>query len=188
MKLLATLGLALALAPVAANAAPVSRAWAVGQEREVDPGVYARLVAQRLGWTLWRFETQHDFSCHLVRQVAGSPQPHPLGVGEVLYNGSAFLEVVYYAEAGASMHVSYQLNGRYGSGATREYRRLGARFFGEMSFEGNLLPFDGQVIEVHVVSWEYPASHVGMSDETGLINLTGLREMDEAARACAHTP
>ena len=87
----AAMMVALTLASTVAHA----QGWVVGQEREVDEGVYARLVKPESGWRLWRFETKQGVTCKAVKSVKGQPHPVPVGVETVLFQGTPFIEIAF---------------------------------------------------------------------------------------------
>jgi hypothetical protein len=174
------LALILAAAVPQASEATVYSVWTVGQEREIEPGNYARLLRQENGWRLWRFETRQGVTCHAVKSAVGRPHPYPLGVGTALYGGSPYL-AIYFGHTGAT---SATLHGRH-YGGRREYRRPGDRFWSDFTHSTDLAELDGARVEVHVLTWEYPEIMVGMADERGIIDLTGLSAIVAAGRECA---
>ncbi|WP_147373682.1 hypothetical protein [Hephaestia caeni] len=175
------LGAALAIAVIAM---PVQGAiyenWVVGQEREVDEGVYARLAKEEGGWRLWRFETKYGVTCKAVKPADGLPAPIPLGVSSKLGLGTPFLEITFFDRQRTS-----RIEGRH-LGDQAEYRSPGERFWHEWSEETDLVDFlESPSIEVHVSSWKYPANFVGKIEERGTINLSGLASIMHDGSECA---
>lgn len=160
-----------------AIALPVYQQWRLEQEREVEEGVYARLVFDAQGWRVWRFEARDWTSCKAVKSAIGRPHPFPLGVRDALGVGTPFLSIDYQS----IISRQWTLRGE-GLGPRGEYRRAGDRFWSPVGAEMRQL--NGQRVEVHVISWEYPELSVGRYDERGVIDLTGLDEAIEAAERC----
>ena len=45
--------------------------WPIGVEREVDEGVYMRLLSVSDGWRIWRIETKDDVDCRAIKSAIG---------------------------------------------------------------------------------------------------------------------
>lgn len=136
------------------------------------------LFSQSNGWSIWRTETQHGSSCKAVKPAEGLPHPIPVGVSDSLYRGTPFVSISHDFEAsrrrGGEQSLSVRLHGRWTSGHTREWRLPGERFWNERLAQKDLI--EGQRIEVHVETWEYYSILVGLENERGVIDLTGLNE------------
>lgn len=184
VEMLKTLAAAISVIAILSHAlakAPPSSAWTVGQEREVDEGWYAKLVYQANGWRLWRFETRQGVSCYLVKPANGRVQPYPLGVGNSFYQGTPRVQIYYEGQKPTRVSL-------VGAESTSraEWRMPGERFWTGWTWESypDIAALDGKTIEVHVQGWEYPELRVGLSDERGLLNLTGAKVAMAAAEGC----
>lgn len=166
-----------ALATVPAKSA-IYRSWAVGQEREVDEGVYAKLVAQSNGWRLWQFETTTGKQCFAIKSAVGRPHPVPVGVSNFFTGGTPFLKL-YSAYA----KIYADLQGEHYRSTTNEFRAPGERFWAKISDE-TLSPLDGKTVDVHVISWEYREIMVGMADEKAKLSLAGLGSIKAQLLEC----
>jgi hypothetical protein len=158
--------------------ATVFTSWVVGQEREIDPGLYAKLYAQENGWRVWRFQTRQGTFCRAAKSAIGRPHPVPLGVGNVLYGGTPYL-VVSAIEGGTN---GWEMEGRE-SDETQEFRLPGEKFWTDVG-NNAMEDLDGKKIEVHVSGWEYPAIYVGHTDDRGVIDMTGAKWAVATARKC----
>lgn len=174
-------GLALTVAASATAYNPQSPKWVVGEEREVDSGWYAKLIYQANGWRVWRFETQQGVFCHAIKPAIGRSQPYPLGVGNSFFRGTPRIQLYY--ERQRLTRVS--LEGAE-SEKLMEWRHPNDRHWTSWTWDRfpDIAALDGQTIEVHVQSWEYPESLVGLHDEKGLISLVGARAAMARAEAC----
>lgn len=153
--------------------------WAVGQEREVDAGVYAKLVAQRNGWRLWRFETVNGVHCKAIKPAIGRPAPVPLGVNSVMHGGVPRIELYFPNPVTTRSSVE----GTYSGGAA-QVRAVGDRFWTDAD-DVDLAEMDGRVVEVVVKSWEYPAVLVGYAEDRGSVSLVGIDEITDSGMRCA---
>jgi len=87
------------------------------------------------------------------------------------------------------------VTGRYGiSNDSYEWRVTGDKFFTplesdqryraqKLSFD-DLLKQDNKVLEIKSSSWEYPSINVGYSDDTGMLAVTGLNEVNQLIQTC----
>lgn len=165
----------------AATAAQAFQSWPVGVEREVDEGVYMKVIAVENGWRLWRTETRSSVDCMAVKSAAGRPHPVPIGVGGALHRGTPYLQV-YRSYDGTVRHAWH---GRYYGRVRAKVRRPGERFWNELDgARGDMTPYDGETIEVVVSSWEYPEVLVGHSEEVANFSMEGLTSMEERMLAC----
>lgn len=154
-------------------------AWAVGVEREVDEGVYMRVVAAEQGWRVWRIETRDAVDCRAYKSAQGRRHPVPVGVGSMMArSGTPFLEVFwseplnrFYSEWHA---VHYR--GRV------KYRTPNERFWEESAPNPNTA--EERVVEVVADSWEYPEILVGHAEEQATFDLAGLRWARTAVKEC----
>lgn len=155
--------------------------WALGQEREVDTGYYAKLIYQQNGWRVWRFENKNGVSCQAAKSARGKPHPVPLGFRDRLHDGTPFISISRGYENAASV----DLHGAWGY--DRDWRKVGAKFWNEEINLSDIMSNNGQVIEVHTATWEYPELRVGIVEERGLIDLSGLSPAIDALATCDPT-
>lgn len=174
-------GPALALSVPATAYNPQSPVWRVGEEREIDSGWYGKLLYQANGWRVWRFETQQGVFCHAVKPANGRAQPYPLGVGNSFYRGTPRISMYYEKQKLTRVN----LQGAESEKLT-EWRMPGDRFWQSWSWDKypDIAALDGQTIEVHVQSWEYPELLVGLNDEKGMLSLVGAKAAMAQAEAC----
>lgn len=177
-----TLLAACMLAPSTAEAASIITApWRIGDEREVDDGIYFRLISSEQGWRLWRIETRDDIECRAVKSAVGKLHPIPLGVGALFYSGDPFIPyiVLYRAYTGT---LSYSWKGRHLETKRVRFRKTGDRFWEDDN--GRVAHQDGARLEVNVGSWEYPELMVGWNESRGVIDLSGWGEMARRVMDC----
>ncbi|MGE6695982.1 MULTISPECIES: hypothetical protein [Sphingobium] len=155
-----------------------SAQWVPGQEREVDEGVYAKIISQQNGWRIWRFETKDDVTCQAVKSARGRPHPVPVGFRDKMYMGTPFISI----SRGYKDEASVDLHGKYGYSQT--WRRLGNKFWNEKLGLNDLSLNDGDPIEVHTETWEYPQIRVGLTSESGIVDLTGILAAVDALKEC----
>lgn len=164
-----------------AEGGTIYRAWPIGKEREVAPGFYVKVVYERLGWRVWRWETSAGVSCVAIKPAKGKTAPVPLGVGTAFFHYQSTPFVSYY---GSSKDYQWFLEGRY-SGGRAEYRTIGARFWTNTERSFSLSDTPEVPIEIHITSWEYPTILAGLSEERAILDLTGKNDAMVAADACA---
>jgi hypothetical protein len=170
-----------AIGSTTSGLAQTYRDWPIGVEREVDEGIYMKVVAVENGWRLWRTETRSGIDCRAVKSAVGRPHPIPIGVGGGFFRGTPFLQV-YRSYNGS---VTYAWNARYHGRVRVKIRRPGERFWNEMDRPfGDMTSYDGERIDVVVSSWEYPEVLVGYSEESAQFNMIGLRAITERMLAC----
>lgn len=168
-----------------------TRAWAIGNEREIRAGTYLKLVAELSGWRIWRETYARGASCSAVKPAEGVRQPHPFS--SISFYGT-FPAVLITDEAAGLVtepHRQWQIIGRWSNAQTQEYRAVGERFYSSRpdalaapdAWEP-FFAFDGQRVEIHVVSHQYPAIHEGRSEQTAVIDLAGLANALAAVKAC----
>lgn len=168
---------ALLVAPVAP-----SGQWSVGREREVDEGVYMRLVAQESGWRIWRVETRGGVTCKAVKSARGRAHPTPVGVAAMMEGGSPYVEVI---QGFGNRPFSYAWGAHHYAGIRPKWRAVGARFWEEPGLMGtDLGAFAEQAIEVNLVSFEYAEIFVGRVEENAVLDLAGLGWAQEQITAC----
>src|SRR5262245_18557212 len=68
--------------------------WPIGQEREVDEGVYFTLLSSSNGWRIWKLETRSGLDCRAVKSAVGRPHPVPAGAGAVFTHGTPFIQIM----------------------------------------------------------------------------------------------
>lgn len=152
--------------------------WVLGQEREVDEGYYGKLIYQQSGWRVWRFENRNGVQCRAAKSARGKPHPVPLGFRDRLHDGTPFISISRGYENSASV----DLHGAWGY--DRDWRSVGAKFWNDELKLGDLLANEGKAIEVHTATWEYPELHVGLVEERGVIDLSGLNAALAALASC----
>jgi hypothetical protein len=168
------IGLAVALTLTA------GQTWAVGTEREVDEGVYMKVVSSEQGWRVWRIETRNGVQCRAYKSARGRAHPVPVGVNSMMDRvGTPFLEV--YWEARTAKFYSEWHGAHYG-GMRAKYRVPGARFWEETPPDPEAV--NEQSVELSVDSYEYPAIFEGKAEERANFDLTGIRWATEAIRTC----
>lgn len=143
--------------------------WKMGEEREVSPGSYAKLVSVIADCALWRFETRdgvdyeagiHRFGGHTV----------PMGIGPALIGQMPFCTI------SITDRPKFYLRGSEAE-AAQEYRLLGDRFFTPFDQGGDLSSLDGRKVEVFVKS----EGESGYKEEVGVLDFTGVAEVIELA-------
>jgi hypothetical protein len=174
-------GVAIALAGVAAAAATIpaqAQSWTVGTEREVDEGYYFKLAYSAQGWRVWSIETRYGVDCRAIKSARGRPHPEPVGVAEAFHRGSPYIMLA----TTRARPIRLTLHGQWGTGG--EWRQPGDRFWQDSLSWSDIAELDGQQIEVHTKTWEYDEILVGLADERGVLDLTGLDAAVAALRAC----
>jgi hypothetical protein len=172
---------------------PANHRWQIGREAEVDDGVYAKLLYEANGWRVWRFEQKIGISCYLTKPATGGRAAVPLGVSTYLYGSTPRLSI-YLSQGERRINLDtykvedspdelWSIEGFHG-GATVQYRLIGQRFYTPAQ-RSKIPPMpSGSRVEVAVQSWEYDKIKVGLVDERGVIDLTGLDAARIALRQC----
>lgn len=170
------------IALLAATAMLAAQDWSVGQEREVDAGVYMRLVAEERGWRVWRAETRSALRCKAVKATRGGAEPAPIGVGAFMYGTSPFVEVRINP---LTRRPESEWRGQWIGEPSVKYRFEGARFWEEpRSTTFDIAPLGERSIEVMVTTYQYPDINWGRSELTGVIDLAGREWAIAQVRAC----
>ena len=171
-----------AAAALALFLVPPPQAWTVGTEREVDEGVYMKIVAAEQGWRIWRIETVDGVDCRAYKSAQGRRHPVPVGVKSMMdRSGTPFLEV-YWFEGLNKFYAEWHAV-HYRGRAT--YRVPGDRFWEDDAPDPATVT--EQVVEVVMKSWEYPEILVGYAEERARFDFTGIRWAQEAVRSCNET-
>lgn len=183
------------LASLLVMSSPISGAatralpWHVGEEREIDAGLYMTLVSEISGWRIWREEGSGGKNCVAVKPANGVRQPTPLS--SYMFHGGYPAIAVSETTVMGNKRIDWQLLGAYYQPQTQEFRNKGDRFyvhrpdlFASSSEWDRILTYGDRAIEVHVGSWRYPAISVGFSEQYGIIDLSGLSKAVEAMKAC----
>ncbi|WP_143276014.1 hypothetical protein [Brevundimonas diminuta] len=150
--------------------------WPLGREREVDEGLYMKVIDQNNGWRIWQSESQNGTICKAVKSARDRPHPIPVGVGTGLFRGTPFLEI-HVQRHGFSGRPIYSYNWRtahYGK-VEIEYRLIGDRFYTKSnngSFDGDSV--DQSSYEITLTSFEYPAILRGRAEEKAVFDFEGL--------------
>jgi hypothetical protein len=144
--------------------------WQIGQEREVDEGHYFKLLKIESGWRLWQIETKEGISCKAIKSARGRPHPQPLGVGSAFFGGTPFLTI----SSNGRGQTWFMWQGQHLGTKGTKFREPTDRFWQDWKYGTDLLPMDGKVIELNIVSYEYPEIFVGRSEQNVLFDLNGL--------------
>lgn len=168
----------LLIATTAVSAAiPVRQQWKVGDEREVDEGIYFRLLRVESGWRLWRIETRGSVECRAVKSARGKVHPFPIGAGAMFGFGEPYITI--WKHRG---ELRYFWKGVDFENSMVQLRRQDAKFWdtdnGEQVFN------DSDVVEVNISSWEYPAVRVGYHETKGVMDFAGWSAMRMAVDEC----
>lgn len=183
IAVLAAVGLAIGVSQATSLEA---RTWSIGREQEVDEGYYLTLIDSRSGWRLWKIETENGVECKAIKSAKGRTHPQPVGVADLFYGGAPYVEVSVGIQIGKSEPLyRFRLRGTYGSGRISKYRTIREKFWTDWHTTTDLTPFDGESIEVHIVTHEYDAIHVGRVEDNGILDLTGLAGMIERVSSCS---
>ncbi|GBF56417.1 hypothetical protein PbB2_00073 [Candidatus Phycosocius bacilliformis] len=165
-----------------------SSPWVIGQEREVDQGIYMTFQSEQDGWRIWRIDTKAGVECKAAKSAIGRPHATPLGYKDVLDGPAPRTEISAYMTFAipygppAELRLAQDWFGTYRSGET-QFRGVGERFFRSMDeLQTNRKGL--KIIEVNNVSWEYPALHLGMSEINAQFDLTGIDWAEAQVLAC----
>lgn len=153
--------------------------WPIGQEREVDEGVYMQVVAARDGWRVWRVEARGGAECLAIKAARGLSPPVPLGFRWVMSREAPAL-LIKRGPFGIGFTYSWQAS--YFEDVTAQYRLESERFwrYGDFRAAG----IGEQPIEVNLTSYQYPAIRVGRAEDTGTIDLAGMSWAQGEVRQC----
>lgn len=165
------------------SSAPLhAQAWNVGAEREVDQGYYLSLVYNQNGWRVWRTETTGGAYCRAVKSARGRPHPTPIGVGDILWQGTPFLII----RGGGLGDYIPEFRGRWGRAAPSDtrIRRSGDRFWKQAPEFADLYRRPPGTIEVNLTTFEYDSIRVGRAEETAELDLVGLEAALSALAQC----
>ncbi|TCM43058.1 hypothetical protein [Novosphingobium sp. ST904] len=158
-------------------AIPVGQRWSIGEEREVDEGIYFKLLRVENGWRLWRIETRSSVECRAVKSARGKVHPFPIGAGTMFGFGEPYI-TIWKHQGG----VLYYWKGADFENSMVQIRREGAKFWdidkGDEAFS------DSDLVEVNVSSWEYPAVRFGYHETRGVLDFTGWAAMRQAVDDC----
>ncbi len=172
---------AAALGVATSVSAGVYTNWPIGVEREVDEGVYMKVIEVSQGWRIWRIETRNDVDCRAIKSAIGRSHPIPLGAGAVFGMGTPFLQIY----KGYKTPHTFAWETRHWGKVKIQYRRPGEKFWTQAEpLVDDLTQFDGQKLEISLTSWEYPDILVGFAKETGVIDLSGMAAAIEAIDKC----
>lgn len=153
--------------------------WTVGGEREIEPGVYAKLFSAQDGWRVWRFETRRGGHCAAVKAAGGAPLT-PIGP----HNFAGPKPHIQIVKSIGYPERQWSVAGRWGS-LRGEYRLPGERFYTPIDDDPRISTLDGRAVDLHIASWEYPSLRAGLADERGAVSLTGLNAALAKLEACA---
>lgn len=165
---------------VAVLSARVSHAqlqsWPVGEERELQPGYYTKVLARQDGWTTFRVESRDGVRCFTQKAQTGEGLPVPYK-DFVLVLSEPHVQIGGGYD-GTGSRAWWGIKGREEGDA--EYRFIGERFMKEVGIiNRDFAGLDGEVIEFKYEGWEYPSLLVGYYSAEGEFDLTGM----SAARA-----
>lgn len=153
--------------------------WRVGQEFEVDAGVYAKLLAEQSGWRLWKFDKKDSAVCIATKSSVAKGAIYPLGVGQHFFGGTPRLEVTIKDGDVTFINLQGKLRGLLNP----EFRHNGDRFWTPWPPDKSIL-FGSRTIEVHITTWRYPEVMVGMIEEYGLIDFSGFEQILQKSIDC----
>lgn len=167
-------------------------------------GVYMAEFGTVSDWSVVGMGTRDTSFCaayksELDRSPYSKPEPYGQIGGNIhlLNYETAFIlqREAPYSRTTADNPLRLHVTGRYGiSNDSYEWRVTGDKFFTplerdrlysglKLSFD-DLLKQDNKVLEIKSSSWEYPAINVGYSDDTGLLAVTGLNEVNQLIQTC----
>ena len=172
-------GLLLLTSAVLPASIPVRQQWKIGEEREVDEGIYFKLLSVENGWRLWRIETRGSVECRAVKSARGKIDPFPIGAGAMFGFGEPYITIW---KLGGELR--YFWKGADIENSAIQIRRQGAKFWD--ADNGNEVFRDSDVLEVNIGSWEYPAVRVGYHETKGVVDFTGWSTMRLAVDACGN--
>jgi len=155
------------------------QAWTVGTEREVDEGVYMKIVAAEQGWRVWRIETRGGVDCRAYKSAQGRRHPVPVGVGSMMARtGTPFLEVYWYPALEKTYSEWHAVHYR----GRAKYRTPTDRFWEEGAPDPEAV--EERIVDVVMTSWEYPELLIGHAEERAKFDLAGIRWAVEAVHSC----
>lgn len=197
MKLVAiSTGLCLLAGAPVAHAQDYERAqtrpWSVGDEREVGAGNYLKLVAEVSGWRIWKESYSSGWGCSALKPAEGVRQPHPFS--SRAFYGSYPAVLITHEDSAMRPNEPFgrwQILSQWPNAGTQEVRVVGERFYAARpehyqppSAWGPFFALDGQKVEVHAVSHRFPAIREGRSEQTAVVDLTGLSLALAAVEEC----
>lgn len=163
------------------RASAQSSDWSAGQEQEVDEGIYMTLKSSFDGWRIWKIETRSGIECRAIKSAVGRPHPVPVGAGAVFYRGTPFIQIM----KGYRSPYRFSWETVHWGKVRVQYRKAGDRFWESMEkSEDDLSHLDGEKIEVHLTSWEYPELLVGFAEEKAVIDFSGMSNATRAIDEC----
>jgi hypothetical protein len=182
--------------PLLCAAAPGHKSsWTVGAEREVDNGIYAKLVAVEGGWRLWRFETARGYDCRAIKPAFGRPHPVPSGEGDTFRGVPSWVMINKSIEG----NVEWEFQGVYDSTTVVEWKLPGEKFYSyymperSESFEkgtgqkqiNSFIPLDGKIIDVVIVSYEHPSPlYINRTELKARFDFTGVNHIVAQLEQC----
>ena len=172
--------------------------WSVGEEKELSPGTYVKLLSEENGWRVWQQETKNGKRCNAVKSGVGIPTPNPISTIEYFFGNGPAIKMSHSKSTQISDTYSYgyngpkiELMGRHLKTTTAEFRSPGDRFYTDLKSSGDdgeaskeIILNDGKIIEVNVVTYEYHEIFVGRDEKMGRIDLTGVQKAYEAVKTC----
>lgn len=168
-----------------------TRPWSVGNEREVSAGNYLKLAGEVSGWRIWRESYSTGWSCSAVKPALGIRQPYPFSSISFFGTYPAVLLTDERAGLVTEPHRQWQVIGRWPNAQTQEFRAVGERFYtprpdvlARPEAWEPFFAFAGQRVEVHVVSHQYPAIREGRSEQTAIVDLSGMSDALSAVKDC----
>ena len=148
------------------------QSWGVGEERELEPGFYTKVLAKQDGWVTFRIESREGVRCFTQKPQRGENLPLPYK-DFIVVPGEPHIQLGGgYGPWGDEAH--WSIKGKEGGGA--EYRISGARFMEPSEVMNDDFSIAGNVIEFKYEGWEYPHSLVGFYEASGEFDLTGMLE------------
>jgi len=112
--------------------------WIIGEEQEVSPGNYAKLLAEHEGWRVWSFVTASGTYYAANKPAEGLAHAVPLGVEQAFFGPAPRASIILN---GPRRYVVFHGRHLY---ASVKYREAGARFLTSVE--------RGTIVEPHVVN------------------------------------
>lgn len=153
--------------------------WSIGDEQEVSPGNYAKLLSEHVGWLIWSFETATGTYFAANKPAEGLAHPIPLGVGQAFFGPTPRASIILH---GPRRYVVFHGRHLY---STVQYREVGARFLTRVE-RGTVVEagaVDGKKVEVVISSMPGKRAFSKVVEDHGFLDMTGtldvIRMVDE---------
>lgn len=163
--------------------------WKVGVEKEIKPGVYAKLVAEKQGWSIWKFENASGSECHATKPATGVSRPEPFDFG-FFFGGYPSIRLAFDYNRSSSKSDTWstkELIWRVQASVVRpraQYRLVGEKFMTEFGWTPPFDELDGKKIDLAVEGWRYPEIYVDHVEHKGVVDLLGMRDAADLLYSC----